>query len=90
LGRWVVNLHLKDYRALRLPHGKGFLVEGRPAGQGQLDLPAILEDVAGCNPGLNAIAELWVPPAADLADTIARERTWAAESVRYLRQFLKD
>ena len=32
LGRRVVNLHVKDYRVVRPPHHKGFVVEGRPAG----------------------------------------------------------
>lgn len=85
LGRRVVNLHVKDFRARRLSHGKGFLIEGCPAGDGLVDIPGLLADllVRGRDP--NAILELWAPPEAS-----AREDDWAAESVRYLRRFIPD
>ena len=34
----AVNLHVKDVRISRLPHMMGFVVEGRPLGQGQLPI----------------------------------------------------
>jgi hypothetical protein len=34
------------------------------------------------------IVELWTPPEADLAATIAKEEAWAQESVAYLRSLI--
>jgi sugar phosphate isomerase/epimerase len=90
LGRWVVNLHVKDYAIARLPHGKGFVVEGRPAGQGQLDVPGLLAELKRQGRDPNAIVELWPPPEPTAAGSVAREEAWARESVRYLRQYVRD
>jgi sugar phosphate isomerase/epimerase len=88
LGPRIINLHVKDYRILRAPHGKGFLVEGRPAGAGQLDIPALLAALGGSARPFSAIIELWPPPEAAIAATIAKEAAWARSSVNYLRRFL--
>jgi sugar phosphate isomerase/epimerase len=85
LGPWVVNLHIKDIRVTRLPHKKGFVVEGCPAGQGLLDIPALLAALRGLGRDPNAILEQWPPPAATPAESVTREEVWAAESIRYLR-----
>ncbi|MBI3280510.1 MAG: sugar phosphate isomerase/epimerase [Acidobacteria bacterium] len=85
LAERVVNLHVKDFIVRRLPHNKGFIVEGSPAGQGQLSIPAVLEKLRQAGRDVNAILELWAPPEAALEASIAREEAWAAESVRYLR-----
>jgi 3-oxoisoapionate decarboxylase len=85
LGRRVVNLHVKDFLARRLPHAKGFLIEGCPAGQGLLDVPGLLAELRARGRDPNAILELWPPP-----EAAAQEDAWAAESVRYLRRFLPD
>src|SRR5262245_10741471 len=45
LGPHVVNLHLKDFRAVRLAHQKGFVVEGCPAGKGLVDVPHLLTEL---------------------------------------------
>jgi sugar phosphate isomerase/epimerase len=90
LGRWVVNLHVKDFRAERLPHKKGFVVEGCPAGQGLVNVPWLLAELQARGRDVNAIVELWPPPAATPAESVAREDDWAAESVRYLRRFVPE
>lgn len=90
LGPWVVNLHVKDFHVRRLPHQKGFVVEGAPAGQGQLELPWLLEELGRLRRDPNVIVELWPPMETDLELTIAQEAAWAEESVRYLRQFIPD
>ncbi|HEY1379908.1 MAG TPA: sugar phosphate isomerase/epimerase family protein [Gemmataceae bacterium] len=90
LGRWVVNLHVKDYAITRLPHGKGFVVEGRPAGQGQLDVPGVLAELRRQGRDVTAIAELWPPPEGAPPESAAQEEAWARESVRYLRRFIPD
>ena len=93
---WVVNLHVKDFAIRRASHMMGFIVEGRPAGQGQLNVSWLLQalgdqvrerqaqNLDACEP--NAILELWTPPEQTLSDTIAKEEAWAAISVAYLRQ----
>jgi sugar phosphate isomerase/epimerase len=92
LGPWTVNLHVKDFAVTRAGHSLGFTIEGRPAGQGQLDVPWLLERLRALarQPISAAIVELWTPPEATLEETIAKERTWAAESVAYLRRFVPD
>jgi sugar phosphate isomerase/epimerase len=88
LGPWVVNLHVKDFAIARPDHKMGFTVEGRPAGQGRLDVPWLLGILRGLGRDPNAILELWTPPQEDLAATIALEEDWAAASVEYLRGWI--
>lgn len=90
LGPRVVNLHLKDYHIARPAHQKGFVVEGRPAGQGQLNVPWLLAELRAYGRDPDAILELWPPPRASVAESVAEEETWTAESVRYLRQFIPE
>lgn len=90
LGPWVVNLHVKDFAICRADHMMGFTIEGRPAGQGRLNLPWLLQELCDRGRDPNAILELWTPPAETLAATIAREDAWAAASVEYLRTLIPD
>jgi sugar phosphate isomerase/epimerase len=88
LGPRVVNLHVKDFHVRRLPHQMGFVVEGRPAGRGQLDVPGLLAGLRAHGRDPDAILELWPPPGDTVAESVAREAAWAAESVAYLRRFI--
>lgn len=88
LAPWTVNLHVKDFVVRRAGHMMGFTVEGCPAGQGQLDVPWLLRQLAQQGRDCNAILELWTPPQETLAATIEKEREWAMRSVAYLRQLL--
>ena len=87
---YVVNLHVKDFVVERASHLKGFSIEGRPAGQGQLDIPWLLGRLNDQGINVNAILELWVSPETTLAETIAKEDAWAVDSVAYLRRFIAD
>jgi 3-oxoisoapionate decarboxylase len=99
LGPWTVNVHVKDIMITRSPHMMGFTVEGRPAGQGQLDLPwllgalraygreAAVRELTGGHE-LSAILELWTPPEPAVEQTIEKEQRWAEESVRFLAPLL--
>ncbi len=89
LAPWVVNLHIKDFQVTRLPHHKGFTVEGAPAGEGRLDIPALLSMLQDRPESMTAIVELWLSPAADVELTIQREDRWATESVAYVRKCLE-
>jgi len=84
----VVNLHIKDFATRRLPHHKGFIVEGAPAGKGLLDIAALLARLAPRGAGMSAILELWTPPEATAEASVEKETRWAEESVRYLRTLL--
>jgi sugar phosphate isomerase/epimerase len=84
LAPWVVNVHLKDYCILRPRHNKGFIVEGRPAGSGQLDIPAIIRQLDAMGYARSVILELWPPPQESLDASMRLEREWVRESVRYL------
>jgi sugar phosphate isomerase/epimerase len=87
---WTVNVHVKDVEVSRVPHMMGFMVEGRPAGQGQLGVAALLQRLAAARrevPGgheLSAILELWTPPEPTLELTIEKEQCWAQESIQFL------
>lgn len=86
----VMCLHLKEFIIRRVWHMMGFICEGRPAGQGQLDVPWLLETLKASMHDFNVIIELWPPEQPDLEQTIATEQAWAAESVAFLRQFIRD
>ncbi len=90
LGPYVVNLHVKDFFIQRHSHNMGFTLEGKPAGQGMLNLPWLLDRLRDFGCDFNAILELWPVPEAQLEDTIRKEDQWALESVRYLRTLIPD
>ncbi len=90
LGPLTANLHLKDFVVQRAPHNMGFTIEGRPAGQGQLNIPWLLQALRRRGTEPNAILELWTPPEPSLAATIAKEEAWAASSIAYLRQLIPE
>jgi len=82
---WVVNLHLKDFQIRRTSHMMGFVVEGCPAGQGQLNIAWLMSKLKEQRRDTNAILELWPPPEESIEKTIEKEKNWARSSVEYLR-----
>ncbi len=90
LAPYAVNLHLKDFVIFRAPQNMGFIIEGRPLGQGRLDIPWVLEALRAHGRDPNAILELWTPAQKTLEETIALERRWAEESVRAARRFIAE
>jgi sugar phosphate isomerase/epimerase len=90
LAPWVVSLHLKDFQIRRADHQMGFVVGGRPAGQGRLNVPWLLEQLRAAGRDPNAILEQWPPPEATIDQTIAKEKAWARQSVTYLRTLISD
>lgn len=85
LGPYTVNLHLKDFHIRRVPYLMGFTVEGRPAGSGALDIPALLAELQASGRCATAVLELWTPPEADPQATIAKEAAWARQSLEILK-----
>lgn len=78
----VCNVHIKDFVVRRLPHNKGFIVEGAPAGSGLLDIPTLLKRIPGHS---NAILEQWPSPGATIDDSVSKEKSWAQQGIKYLR-----
>jgi 3-oxoisoapionate decarboxylase len=87
---YIASLHIKDFQVNRMPHRMGFIVEGRPAGGGQLDVPALIATLRAAGVEANAILELWPPEQDNLAKTVALERRWAEESISYLRRYISN
>jgi len=88
LAPYTIDLHCKDFRVRRAHHRMGFTIEGAPAGDGQLDIPALFARLEGFGKDPNAIIELWTPPAATWAATVELENAWAIRSVGYLRSLI--
>ena len=88
LSPFAVNLHVKDFVIRRASHMMGFSIEGRPVGQGQLDVPWLVKMLGGTERDISAIIELWTPPGTSLSSTIDTEREWAEMSIAYLRELL--
>lgn len=88
LATHVRCLHLKDFRIERVWHSMGFHVRGTPAGEGQLQIPRLLQTLRSASSQANAILELWPPAQATADETIRLEATWAARSVQTLRQWI--
>jgi sugar phosphate isomerase/epimerase len=87
---WTVNLHIKDFTIQRLPYLMGFMVTGRPAGDGMLDIPQLLESLGQSGRCKTAILELWTPPEAEIDQTVAKEHAWAVQSLDYLKPLFQD
>ena len=81
----VVSLHVKDVLIRRSNETMGFVVEGRPAGQGMIDVPWLIQEMHAKARSPNAILELWPPQGPTIEATIATEDEWAKTSIRYLR-----
>ena len=88
LGRYVVNLHVKDFTIARLSHNMGFLLTGTPAGQGVLDIPTLLRRLQDFGREFNAILEVWTPFTSEVETTIANEANWVEASIDYLRKII--
>ena len=81
----TVNLHIKDFKVQRLDHKMGFLVEGCAAGKGTLNIKAIIDKLEVHKKCRSATLEIWSVPEKNLDETLRRERSWAEESIQYLK-----
>jgi sugar phosphate isomerase/epimerase len=85
LGPLTVNLHVKDFAITRVPSAMGFLVEGRPAGEGLLDLPALLKTLRRHGRCRSAVLETWTPRPTEIRAAIRLERRWTLRGLANLR-----
>jgi 3-oxoisoapionate decarboxylase len=90
LAPYTMCLHLKEFVIKRVWHMMGFICEGRPTGQGQLDIPWLLEICRGSRYDYNVIIELWPPEQKTLQQTIDLEQAWADESVKFMRRYIAE
>ncbi len=90
LGPRTSCLHVKDYTIRRLPHRFGFLIEGAPAGRGNLDLPHWLTRLREMGRDVSVILEQWPSPEITIEATIEKEADWAKQGAAYLRQLIPD
>jgi sugar phosphate isomerase/epimerase len=88
LAPWVMNVHVKDFVIERTNHKMGFLVEGRPAGEGMVDIPSLIALARALPHEVNVVLEQWPPFVVDLNATIEQEARWAEESVTNLRRWI--
>lgn len=84
LSPYLVNLHIKDFDITRVDHQMGFVILGKPAGLGRLDIPKLLSCIDS-NCQTTAILELWTPFTHTVEETILLEREWMGLSLAYLR-----
>jgi 3-oxoisoapionate decarboxylase len=85
----TVNLHVKDVAISRLPHQMGFTIEGRPLGRGQLPIRRAIDLVRAERRCRSVVLEAWVPPVANMAETVRRELAWAEESIVTLKGWVR-
>lgn len=91
LAPFVANLHVKDIAIFREPYNMGFLVEGRACGQGQINLPLLINRIQEeGRQNVNAILECWTPWQGSLAASLDVEDSWIKESIRYLRTLIPN
>lgn len=90
LAPFTINLHVKDFTIYRIDHKMGFIVEGRPAGQGMLPVPWLIREIKNRGKCQTAVLELWTPPEQTLKETIAKEKKWAEESISFLQKEINN
>lgn len=86
----TICLHHKEFVVERVWTMMGFTVQGRPAGQGQVDTPWLLDLLRAAGARFNVVLELWPPEQTTLDATIAIEQAWVRESIAYLRQYVGE
>ena len=78
----VFNVHYKDFSIRRIDSMMGFTIEGRPAGDGLIEIKKLAELFP---PGLSWIIELWTPWQGNIEKTVLLEKEWAKKSMKYMK-----
>ncbi len=82
------NFHFKDVEVRRSETVMGFTVSGKPAGQGDLSLHWILEQLEIHRKRPSIIIELWPTWQGSIEETMILEDSWTRESVAYMKSVL--
>ena len=88
LAPYALNVHFKDFKIERVKSQMGFSVVGCPAGEGQLDINLLKNELKKYNKNPNVILELWTPFEQTVEKTIRKENRWAELSLTYLKENL--
>lgn len=80
-------VHVKDFRVARLAHRMGYELSGAPAGEGQLDVAALLAAVGRHRGCFSAVLEQWVPWQQTIERTVELEREWLERSAANMRRW---
>jgi sugar phosphate isomerase/epimerase len=83
---YTFNLHIKDFAIQRKYHQMGFDISGKPAGSGFLEIPQMVKQLQEYEKCFSCTLELWTPPSEMLENTIEKERSWAEQSLEYLKE----
>jgi sugar phosphate isomerase/epimerase len=86
----VMCVHYKDFTIKRAWHMMGFICEGTPAGKGLVETKWLFDQLRVSRHSFNVIVELWPPEQPTVDETAALEPIWAEESIKYLRNFIRD
>lgn len=86
----LLCLHIKDIVVKRIETRMGFVVTGAKAGEGILDVPALLRRVKLTCPDCWVILEQWPPYVSDLQQTLRMEEKWVEDGVRFLKECIKN
>lgn len=84
----TVSLQIKDFVVQPAAHRMGFVVKGAPVGDGQLNVPWIVESFAALRVEPSTLLESWTPQQDTLEATIRLEDLWARQGIKYLRRFI--
>ncbi len=87
LAPYTINVHLKDVVAFRPPYQLGFVIEGRPLGQGSLGVQWVFDTLCG-QKEVTYLIELLTPWQGSMEKSITTEAEWAQESVRFLKEVM--
>jgi len=63
----------------------GFEITGMPAGQGQCEIPNLLEKLSSYGRCQSTVLEQWVPFTTDIHATVELEKNWALVGLDYLK-----
>jgi 3-oxoisoapionate decarboxylase len=89
LAPYTINLHVKDFTIKRVSYKMGFTVEGCAAGEGMLNVPYVLEQLAPYNRCISATLEVWSNPLSTLEASIENEAFLAEKGISYLKNIMK-
>jgi sugar phosphate isomerase/epimerase len=82
----AICVHLKDYVITK--EAVGYRTTGAPLGEGELDVSAVLAQVAAAGRQPPLLIELWVDPEPASSTTLSKEAEWVERSIDYARGLL--
>jgi 3-oxoisoapionate decarboxylase len=89
LAPYAVNLHIKDIYVNRVQNKMGFEIRGASAGNGMLNIPAIIREVDQHGRCISATLEVWSDFGEDIETTMFKEQEMVRHSIQYLQKYLK-